>query len=110
MWQDFNPEPKLGQFLPRELIFVDEGLETHGTPHPFDPDDPISAGMRQLAVLMAGSFRPADGSKLDFQKLAVTGRNSGTISYQDAEMSLRRERRWACAARRRTSRTSLPPT
>ena len=28
VWQDFNPEPKLGQFLPRELVFVDEGLST----------------------------------------------------------------------------------
>ncbi len=89
VWQDFNPEKKLGQFLPRELVFVDESLETQGTPHPFDPDDPISADMRQLLFLWAGSFRPAEGSKVDFHKLAVTGTNSGTINYQDAEMSLR---------------------
>jgi ABC-2 type transport system permease protein len=89
VWQVFNPEGKLSQILPRELVFVDEGLEAHGTPHPFDPDDPISAGMRQLLFLWTGSFRPADGSKLEFNKLAITGRNSGTISAQDAEMALR---------------------
>jgi ABC-2 type transport system permease protein len=91
VWQDFNPEPKLGQFLPRELVFVDEGLATleNGTPFPFDPDDQISAGMKQLLFLWTGSFRPADNSKLNFAKLAITGRNSGTINYQDAIGTLR---------------------
>ena len=62
VWQDFNPEPKLGQFLPRELVFVDEGLATleNGTPHPFDPDDPISAGMRQVLFFWTGIV-PAGG-------------------------------------------------
>ena len=45
--------------------------------------------MRQVLFFWPGSFRPADGSKLNFNKLAVTGRNSGTISYQDVEMALR---------------------
>jgi ABC-2 type transport system permease protein len=88
IWQEFNPEPKLGEIY-REWIFIDEGLAAHGTPHPFDPDDPISAGMRQVLFFWPGSFRPADSSKLDFKKLAVTGRNSGTISYQEVDMSLR---------------------
>jgi len=88
IWQDFNPEPKLGDIY-REWIFVDEGLTAHGTPHPFDPDDPISAGMKQVLFFWPGSLRPAEGSKLDFKKLAVTGTNSGTISYQDTDMSLR---------------------
>ncbi|MEX0613954.1 MAG: Gldg family protein, partial [Pirellulales bacterium] len=88
IWQNFNPEPKLGEIY-REWIFIDEGLETHGTPHPFDPDDPISAGMRQVLFFWPGSFRPADNSKLAFSKLAVTGRHSGTISYQEVDMSLR---------------------
>jgi ABC-2 type transport system permease protein len=88
IWQEFNPEPKLGEIY-REWIFIDEGLAAHGTPHPFDPDDPISAGMRQVLFFWPGSFRPADNSKLEFRKLAVTGRNSGTISYQDVDMSLR---------------------
>jgi ABC-2 type transport system permease protein len=90
VWQEFNPEPKLGEIEP-EWLFIDEGLAEggHGTAHPFDPDDEISSGMRQVLFLVAGSFRPADGSKMDFKRLAVTGRNSGTISYQDYEMMMR---------------------
>jgi ABC-type transport system involved in multi-copper enzyme maturation permease subunit/ABC-type uncharacterized transport system involved in gliding motility auxiliary subunit len=89
VWQDFTPEKKMGNLLLPEFVFIDEGLTAHGTPHPFDPVDPISAGMRQVLFLWAGSFRPADNSKLEFQKLAVTGRHSGTVKYQDLEMAIR---------------------
>jgi ABC-2 type transport system permease protein len=88
VWQQFNPEPKLGDIY-KEWIFIDEGLSELGTPNPFDPDDIISAGMRQVLFFWPGSFRPAEGGKLNFQKLAVTGRDSGTINYQDVDMSLR---------------------
>ena len=91
VWQDFNPEPKLGDIY-KEWIFVDDSLSEQGATssiHPFDPDDPISKNMKQVLFFWPGSFRPAEGSKMNFQKLAVTGRNSGTISYQDVDMSLR---------------------
>jgi ABC-2 type transport system permease protein len=91
VWQDFNPEPKLGEIY-KEWVFVDESLgdqKSANAVQPFDPDDPISAGMKQVLFFWPGSFRPADGSKMHFQKLAVTGRDSGTISYQDVDMSLR---------------------
>jgi ABC-2 type transport system permease protein len=93
VWQEFNPEPKLGE-IEREWLFIDEGLAEggHGTTHPFDPDDEISRGMRQVLFLVAGAFRPDSGSKLDFKRLAVTGRNSGTIRYQDYEMMMRSNR------------------
>jgi ABC-2 type transport system permease protein len=45
--------------------------------------------MRQVLFFWPGSFRPASNSKLAFKRLAVTGTNTGTISYQDTEMSLR---------------------
>ena len=89
VWQDFNPEPKLGEIY-KEWIFVDESLgdqKSDKAVNPFDPDDPISAGMKQVLFFWPGSFRPADGSKMHFQKLAVTGRDSGTISFQDVDMS-----------------------
>ncbi len=90
IWQDFNPEPKAGNLINADWIFIDEnGLKAHGTPQPFNPDDPISSGMRQILLLTSGSWRPADKSKLDFTNLAVTGRNTGTISYRDFDMSLR---------------------
>jgi ABC-2 type transport system permease protein len=89
VWQDFNPEPKLGTIF-REWVFIDEALAEEGGAQPFDPDDPTSAGMRQVLFFWPGSFRPADASsKLDFRKLAVTGSNTGTISHQDTEMMLR---------------------
>ena len=88
VWQNFNPEPKLGEIY-KEWIFVDDSLATQGTLNPFDPDDPISKGMKQVLFFWPGSFRPAEGSKMNFQKLAVTGQDSGTISYQDVDMSLR---------------------
>lgn len=89
IWQDFNPEPKLGDVF-REWVFIDDSLASEdGTFQPFAADDPISAGMRQLLFFWSGSFRPANNTKLDFKKLAVTGRNTGTVSYQDTEMALR---------------------
>lgn len=88
IWQDFNPEPKLGE-IEREWIFIDQGLTAHETPQPFNPDDPISANMQQILLIASGAWRPDPDSKLEFKELAVTGRNSGTISYQDYEMSLR---------------------
>jgi ABC-2 type transport system permease protein len=101
VWQKFNPEPKLGDIAP-EFIFIDEGLTAHETPHPFNPEDEISRGMRQVLFLVAGAFRPANNSKLEFKELAVTGRNSGTISYQDFEMSIRSRGRMG--VRRTTTR------
>ncbi|HEY3394638.1 MAG TPA: Gldg family protein [Lacipirellulaceae bacterium] len=91
VWQEFNPLPELGPLVQREWLFIDEGLAEggHGTLQPFDPNDEISRGMQQVLFLMAGSFRPASNSKLEFTQLAVTGRNSGTISYQEMDMAVR---------------------
>ncbi|HJQ80104.1 MAG TPA: hypothetical protein VJ828_09120, partial [Lacipirellulaceae bacterium] len=91
VWQEFNPLPELGPLVQREWLFIDEGLAEggHGTLEPFDEDDEISSGMQQVLFLMAGSFRPASNSKLEFTQLAVTGRNSGTISYQEMDMAVR---------------------
>jgi ABC-2 type transport system permease protein len=89
VWQNFNPEEKSAAFLPREFVFVDQDLNMHGTQHPFDPQDPISSEMRQVLYLWPGSLRKADGSKLSFQPLAVTGLDTGIENYQDVEMAVR---------------------
>jgi ABC-2 type transport system permease protein len=86
VWQQFNPEPKLANIFP-EWIFIDESLGKEGGFQPFAPDDNISAGMKQLLFFWAGSFKPAHNSKLDFKKLAVTGRDSGSVSYAATEAS-----------------------
>jgi ABC-2 type transport system permease protein len=85
IWQDFNPETKIGD-IPKEWIFIDEGLAAQRTINPFNPLDPVSAGMRQVLFLVAGAWRPEKGSKLNFTELAHTGPNTGTISYRDYEM------------------------
>lgn len=82
IWQNFNPESKLGD-IPREWIFIDEALESLGAGHPFNPDDDISSNMHQILLFMSGSWKPVKNSKLQFTPLAVTGTNTGTISYQD---------------------------
>jgi ABC-2 type transport system permease protein len=87
VWQDYNPT-KL-RVLFDEFVFVDKDLKEHGTPQPFDPDDRISADMNQVLFLFAGSFRPTGSAKTTVSKLAVTGTNSGTVNYSDAEMMLR---------------------
>ncbi len=86
IWQDFNPYAKFGN-MPKEYVFIDEGLTAHETPHPFNPDDPISAGMKQVLFLMPGAFRVIDKPKLNFEELAVTGKVSGYISFRDLQMN-----------------------
>ncbi len=89
IWQDYNPEKKMGNVLLPEFVFVDSDLSTQGTPHPFDPDDPISSGLRQVLFLWPGSLRPDGTSKLDFRQLAVTGKKTGTVGFKDLEMGMR---------------------
>jgi ABC-2 type transport system permease protein len=79
----------MGNVLLPEFVFVDSDLSTQGTPHPFDPDDPISSGLRQVLFLWPGSLRPDGASKLDFHQLAVTGRKTGTVGFKDLEMGMR---------------------
>jgi ABC-2 type transport system permease protein len=86
VWQEFNPEPKLGDIFP-EWVFIDESLGD-GAFQPFAADDEISKGMKQLLFFWAGSFRPANNAKLDFKKLAVTGRETGTVDYHATEAAL----------------------
>jgi ABC-2 type transport system permease protein len=85
IWQDFNPETKIGE-IPQEWIFIDEGLTAQDAIDPFNPRDPVSAGMKQVLFLVAGSWRPEKNSKLEFTELAHTGPKTGTISYRDYEM------------------------
>jgi len=85
IWQDFNPETKIGE-LPKEWIFIDEGLTAQNAINPFNPLDPVSAGMNQVLFLVSGAWRPAKGSKLEFTELAHTGPKTGTISFRDYEM------------------------
>jgi ABC-2 type transport system permease protein len=85
IWQDFNPETKIGD-IPQEWIFIDQGLTAQNAINPFNPLDPVSAGMNQVLFLVAGAWRPEKGTKLEFTELAHTGPKTGTISFRDYEM------------------------
>lgn len=85
VWQDFNPETKIGD-IPKEWIFIDEGLTAQNAINPFNPLDPVSAGMRQVLFLVSGAWRPQKNTKLEFTELAHTGPNTGTISFRDYEL------------------------
>jgi ABC-2 type transport system permease protein len=87
VWQDFNPETKLAD-IPPEWVFIDDSLSDLGI-SPFNADEPIAAGMHQLLFLYPGSWRPETKSNLKFTQLAVTGTNTGTVSYRDVDMSMR---------------------
>jgi ABC-2 type transport system permease protein len=88
IWQDFNPETKLGE-IPPEWIFVDESLRDFGEVNPFNEADPISSGMRQVLLLYPGALRPEPSSKLEFTQLAITGTNTGTVNHRDVDMAMR---------------------
>ncbi len=83
IWQDYNPYPNAQNFVDAYWAFIDEG---NGAAKPFNPDEPIVAGMRQLLFLLSGSVRPASGSNLEFSQLAVTGDSTGTITHGDLQM------------------------
>ena len=86
IWQDYNPYPNAQNFVDSYWSFIDAG---NGAAKPFNPDEPIVAGMRQLLFLLSGSLRPASGSNLEFSQLAVTGDSTGTITHGDLQMESR---------------------
>lgn len=83
IWQDYNPYPRAANFVDAYWSFVDDG---NGAAKPFNPDEPIVAGLRQLLFLCSGSLRPASGSNLEFSQLAVTGDSTGTITHGDLQL------------------------
>jgi ABC-2 type transport system permease protein len=81
IWQDYNPYRKLSYLSKdRELVFVDAAC---GNPHPFNPNDTVSAGLQQVLFLFPGAFVGLNSSKLAFTPLASTGRKTGYVEYGD---------------------------
>ena len=69
VWQDFNPEPKLGEFLPRMDVHRRRARDGRTARRIRSIRTiAISAGMQQVLFFWPGSFRPADNSKLDFNE------------------------------------------
>lgn len=75
--QDYNPYPEYP--FPAFFVFVDEGLQAYGAPQPFNEEQEISAGFKQILFAAPGSLRQEDGSKLEFSPLTVTGTLTATV-------------------------------
>ena len=80
VWQDYNPYPKISQF-PREFVFVDQGQG--GDAPAFDPRDPITSGLQQMLFLFPGGVRRRNASDLTYVPLVRTGRDTGTVPYNE---------------------------
>jgi ABC-2 type transport system permease protein len=85
VWQDYNPEASLETDADPQWIFIDHG---NGAKEPFNSEDIITSGLNQVLLIYPGSVTKAEGSKLDFQQLLVTG--SGNAGVVDAA-ALRRQ-------------------
>ena len=77
VWQDYQPEQTVEGMSDWQWIFVDHG---NGAKQPFNEDNIISSGLNQLLFIYPGYVTKDEDSKLEFEQLAVTGRErSGTV-------------------------------
>lgn len=77
VWQDYQPEQSVQGMSDLQWIFVDHG---NGAQEPFNEDNIISSGLNQLLFIYPGYITKDEDSKLEFEQLAVTGRDrSGTV-------------------------------
>jgi ABC-2 type transport system permease protein len=88
IWQNYNPEKQIAN-IPPEWIFIDEGLKSQGAPDPFNEQNNISSGLSQVLFIYPGAIRKADGVKDAPEALATTGKQTGTIGYEEVTMGMR---------------------
>jgi len=88
VWQHYNPyENKLGVPVTDHWVFVRP--EAPGAVRPFNPADPVTAGLEEILFVLPGSIQRNGKSKLQFQPLVSTGTNSGTILVNEFRSSMR---------------------
>jgi ABC-2 type transport system permease protein len=78
VWQDYNPHPKLREFFPPEFVILDPAASSDPDRPVFNPDDPISSGLREVLFPFPGSITEAKVSDLKFEPLISTGPDTGT--------------------------------
>jgi ABC-2 type transport system permease protein len=85
IWQDFNPEPKAELYVQPEFIFIDKSLSAleMGAYKPFNDENVVSAGLRQVLLLFAGAWSKDRRSKLEYTELASTGKMTGTVGVTE---------------------------
>jgi ABC-2 type transport system permease protein len=80
VWQNYNPFPKTQDFIQREMIFV--GKQSAGSSEPFNMRHEVTRKLQFVLFPFPGEIRD-EGTMLTFNKLAVTGTDSGVIGYDD---------------------------
>ncbi len=68
VWNTFNPHKRLRD-LPREYVFI---RPTSNNPRAFNPDDPITSGLQEAILLLAGHLKPRTGGGPVFTPLLRT--------------------------------------
>lgn len=84
VYQEFNPYPRAGtgpDAINPLWVFIDEGEP--GSVEPFNADDAIVSGLRQLLFFYPGSINQTDDSGLELSPLAVTGNQTGYVPQGD---------------------------
>jgi ABC-2 type transport system permease protein len=76
-WDKYNPHPQFRQ-LPPEVVFVSAGS---GAEKAFNPDQPVASGLQEVVLLYAGVLKPAEGAKTEFAPLLESGKDSGTMQW-----------------------------
>lgn len=80
VWQSYNPYPKIPDFTKvTEYVFVDTSC---GAKEPFNPNDPISAGLQQVMFPFPGFIAKQNVSNLKFTPLVTTSEKTGMVLYR----------------------------
>ena len=77
-WDKYNPHPQIGT-LPEEIIFI--GAGNKAAERPFNPEEPITAGLQEVVLLHSGVLKPAATDKTEFIPLLQTGSDSGQVMW-----------------------------
>ena len=78
--QDYNPYPQYQ--LDSTCVFIDDGLKAQGTSQPFNQDQPITSGMKQILTFAPGPLKLDEESKLQATPLIATGNMTSLVDYR----------------------------
>ncbi len=89
VWQAWNPYPNLNMNANNLWLFIDN--DAPGAEQSLSPDNPITAGMRQVLALFAGAVNAKKDSKLKHTPLLRTSSASGLLDPEAAQRVVNRQ-------------------